>query len=321
MQLTIVAPFYNEVENVPVFYRELKEVLNSLACQHELVFIDDGSTDGTFQALQMLAEEDPSLTLLSLSRNFGHQQALTAGLDYAEGDAVIVMDSDLQHPPEIIPRMLELHQSGADVVYAVRDSNHGMGVVKRVTSRIFYQLLGHLTNVKIIPGSADFRLMRREVIDTLREMREVHRYLRGLVPWIGWTSAIVKYRQPERRAGTPGYTWQKSFQLARHGLFSFSTLPLEFITWLGLGLAGLGGFYLLYILIISILGITVQGWTSTISAVLILGGVQLLSLGIVAQYVGMIFEQVKERPLYVLKYKHLAANRLEEEALDDCSEA
>jgi dolichol-phosphate mannosyltransferase len=213
--------------------------------------------------------------------------------------------------------MLELHQDGADVVYAVRDSNRGTGLLKRVTSGTFYQLLSRLTNVKIIPGSADFRLMRREVVDTLREMREVHRYLRGLVPWIGWTSATVPYRQPERRAGKPGYTWKKSLQLARHGLFSFSTLPLEFITWLGLGLAGLGGFYLLYILIISVLGITVQGWTSTISAVLILGGVQLLSLGIVAQYVGMIFEQVKERPLYVLKYKRLAENRLEEETLDD----
>jgi dolichol-phosphate mannosyltransferase len=314
--ISIVAPFYNEEENAPVFYQELKAILASLPFQYEMVFVDDGSVDNTLQVLKNLAEQDPSITLLALSRNFGHQLALTAGLDYAAGDIVIVMDSDLQHPPEIIPALVEEYQNGADVVYAVRSNDRGVGLFKRLSSRGYYSLLGRLTNVQIIPGSADFRLMRRDVVETLREMRETHRYLRGLVPWIGWKSATVSYQQPKRRAGRPSYTWSKSMQLARHGIFSFSTLPLEIISWLGLIFAVLGGIYLVYILIISLFGIAVQGWTSTISAVLILGGVQLLSLGIVAQYIGMIFEQVKERPLYVLKYKKIANSQESGESLD-----
>jgi dolichol-phosphate mannosyltransferase len=268
---------------------------------YELIFIDDGSVDNTLQELEKIANTDDQLSIISLSRNFGHQYALTAGMDHAIGDGVIVMDSDLQHPPSIIPKMLDCYQAGIDIVYAVRSDYKKEKFLKRISSRIFYQLFKQLANVEIIPGSADFRFMRREVIDSVQKMRETHRFLRGMVPWTGWTSATIPYEQPERKSGQASYTLKKSLRLARHGVFSFSTIPLELITWLGLLISFLGGIYLLYILIISLLGIAVQGWTSTIITILILGGIQLLSLGIAAQYIGMIFEEVKDRPLYIVK--------------------
>lgn len=301
MHLTIISPFYNESENVHSFYGELQATLVNLDLDYELIFVDDGSDDDTLQQLQDIAKQDDNLTVISLSRNFGHQYALTAGLDNANSDAVIVMDSDLQHPPSIIPKMLELYKGGADIVNTVRVKDKKERLIKRITSQGFYLLFKHFANVEVIPGSADFRLLSRDVVETLRDMRETHRYLRGMVPWTGWTSATLPYEQPQRKSGQASYTLRKSLKLARHGLFSFSTIPLELITWTGLLLSILGGIYLLYILIISLLGIAFQGWTSTISAILILGGIQMLSLGVVAQYVGMIFEEVKGRPLYVIK--------------------
>ena len=317
LHISIVSPFYNEEANVEAFYSELKTVLDELPYKHDMVFVDDGSTDNTLQIMQELASKDPAITVLALSRNFGHQMALTAGLDFATGDVVVVMDSDLQHPPELIPSLIEKYLAGTDVVYAVREKPSGLPSIKYLTSQLFYWFLEKMTNLQFTPGSADFRLMRSEVVKTLQEMRETHRYLRGLVPWIGWTTATIHYHQPERRSGKPSYNLRKSIQLARYGMFSFSTVPLELITWLGLGLASLGGIYLAYILVISLCGIAVQGWTSTISVVLVLGGVQLLSFGVVAQYVGMIFEQVKNRPLYVLKYKKISSELNQERLTDD----
>lgn len=301
MQLTIVSPFYNESENVRFFYNELIQVLANLGISYELIFVDDGSDDDTLPVLEEIATKEDNLTIISLSRNFGHQYALTAGLDIAEGDAVIVMDSDLQHPPSLIPKMLELFNSGIDIVYTIRTNEKSGKLFKKISSRGFYFFMKKFANIDVIPGSADFRLMRNAVVDTLRNMRETHRYLRGMVPWTGWNYATLFYEQPQRKSGQPGYTLRKSLKLARHGLFSFSTIPLELITWTGLFLAVLGGLYLLYILVISLLGIAVQGWTSTISTILVIGGIQILSLGVVAQYVGMIFEEVKDRPLYVIK--------------------
>lgn len=309
MQISIVAPFYNEESSIADFYTELTRVLTSLGKSYELIFVDDGSQDGTLTKLQELAARDENLTVLGLSRNFGHQSALTAGLDVAEGDAVIVMDSDLQHPPAVIPEMLKLFAAGADIVYTIRADDRGEGFLKRITSRVFYSIFKRFANIEVIPGSADFRLMRREVVDTLKGMRERHRYLRGMIPWTGWASAVLPYQQPQRKSGKSKYTFRKSLRLARHGLFSFSTIPLEIITWTGLFLSILGGIYLLYILIVSLMGKVVEGWTSTISTILILGGIQVLSLGVVAQYIGMIFEEVKGRPLYIIKSVHWSKHR------------
>lgn len=298
--LTIVAPFHNEETNVKPFYDALQHVLNSLEWQASCVFVDDGSADQTLRELRDLAQNHKNIVVISLARNFGHQAAITAGLDHADSDVVITMDSDLQHPPAVIPQMLALHDSGHDIVYAVRSKQYKEGWFKRITSRFYYYLLLQIAHTRVIPGAADFRLMSQKVVLALRKMRETHRYLRGMVPWMGFTYTTLTFEQADRFSGEPSYTWRKSLRLARQGLFSFSTMPLEVITYMGIILTCGAGLYLLVILVEAIAGKTIPGWSSLIASVLLIGGVQLISLGVIAQYVGMIFEQVKERPLYII---------------------
>jgi glycosyltransferase involved in cell wall biosynthesis len=306
--LTVIVPFYNEEAGARHFYDVLRQVLDATTMPYDLIFVDDGSSDKTLALLQTLAEENECITILSFARNFGHQMALTAGLDFAKGDVVITMDSDLQHPPTLIPDMLQLHQAGADIVYAIRADMEDLPPFKRWTSNLFYILLKRLTTIEVREGAADFRLMSRAAVVALQGMHETHRYLRGMVPWLGFKSDVLYYEQPPRFAGIPTYTFRKSLILALNGLFSFSKIPLNIITMLGLVMSAFALIYLVYILIIVMIGINVSGWASVLAAVLILGGVQLVSIGIVAQYIGMIFEQVKERPLYILKYQRLSRN-------------
>jgi dolichol-phosphate mannosyltransferase len=301
-----VAPFFNEEQGVEAFYAALTAVLDTLALEYDLVLVDDGSQDRTLELLNRLADQASNVTVLSLARNFGHQAALTAGIDVALGDVVITMDSDLQHPPSLIPRLIQEYVAVADIVYAARNQSQELPFLKRVTSEAYYGLMRRIARIEMVPNAADFRLMSQEVVNVLRSMREMHRSLRGIIPWIGFQSAIVTYDQPNRFAGTPTYTWRKSLKLARHGLFSFTTLPLELITIMGLVLTFFAFIYLIYIFIVSILGHTVTGWTSLITVMLVIGGVQLTSIGIIAQYIGMIFEQVKARPLYTLKQSRLS---------------
>ena len=308
-RLTIVAPFYNEENGVRPFYTELCAQLEPLKLDLTFIFVDDGSHDQTVLALNALADSDERVSVLSLSRNFGHQIALTAGLDFvAEGETVVVMDSDLQHPPSLIPQMIEQYQQGAEIVYGVRNKPEKMGILKRLTSGGFYSLMRRFANIDLVADAADFRLMSATVVSNLRRMREAHRFLRGMVAWVGYDYATVSYDQPDRADGTTRYTWRKMLQLARHGLFSFSTVPLDIITWLGLLLTGLATVYLIYILITAAVGTVIPGWTSTIGVLLLMGGVQLISIGVIAQYVGMIFEQTKDRPLYLLKQSRLQKN-------------
>jgi glycosyltransferase involved in cell wall biosynthesis len=311
--LAIVTPFYDEQDNIGAFYKRLLAVLEPLGLSPSFVFVDDGSRDRTLTLLNELADADPRITVLSLARNFGHQVALSAGLDYAEGDAVVTMDGDLQHPPEVIPEMLREFEAGSDVVYGVRQSDRTHDWAKQIVARTFYAVLRRMTKVEVLSGAADFRLMSREVVQTLCQMREMHRYLRGMVPWMGFPYTIVTYEQPNRHAGKPKYTWSQSGQLARNGIFSFSTVPLEVITWVGFVLTCLSGLYLIFVLATAFfasLPSPVPGWTSVIAVLLVVSGVQLISIGILAQYVGMIFEQVKGRPLYTLKQvKHGSAAR------------
>jgi dolichol-phosphate mannosyltransferase len=306
LHLCVVAPFYNEQDNVNIFYETLKTTLSNLGVTHSFVFVDDGSEDKTLLCLNEIADNDPSATVISLARNFGHQVAITAGLDYAESDVVVMMDSDLQHPPETIAEMLSKFEQGADVVYALRKNAEDLGIMKRLTSKIYYWLFQRMANVQIIPEAPDFRLISRRVVHNLRNMRETHRYLRGMIPWLGFPSAIVYYEQTNRYAGQSKYTWQKMLTLAYHGLFSFSTVPLDFIVWLGLIFIFLGTVYLVYILwhVFFVGGLT-PGWSSLIITLIVLSGVQLLSMGIVARYIGMVFEETKDRPIYVLKQERV----------------
>lgn len=306
--LTIVAPFYNEAAGVAAFYGVLTAVLRPLSLECRFVFVDDGSSDDTLYLLDDLAQQDHRVTVLGLARNFGHQVALTAGLDFATaGDAVVVMDSDLQHPPGLIPRMIAAYEQGFDVVYAARRRDENLGAFKRFTSRLYYRLMRVSANVELVPGAADFRLMAQPAAAYLREMRETHRFLRGMVPWLGFDFTVLHYDQPQRQSGQSSYTLRKMLRLARHGVFSFSTLPLDVITWLGFITTGLAFIYLIYVLIAAAVGATVPGWTSVIGVLLFLGGIQLISLGVIAQYVGMIFEQSKQRPLYTLRHVRRAS--------------
>ena len=312
MSLAVVVPFYNEAKGARRFYERLRDELGRLELHCSLIFVDDGSRDETLFVLNALADEDPRITVLSCARNWGHQIALTAGLDHVDPsvDAVVTMDADLQHPPETIAAMVSEYEAGAEIVYGVRNRYNDVGRFTRLGSSCFHRLLKWSTSVDVVPGAADFRLMSRHVLDVLRDMREVHRYLRGMIPWIGFPYAVVPYAQARRHAGVAAYTWRRRLRLAHDGMFSFSTLPLNVITWLGFLFAGIATAYLVYVLIVAVYGRVVPGWASVIAVILIVATFQFLSMSILAQYLGMLFEEGKRRPLYVLKQTRLAPTAL-----------
>jgi len=305
--LTVVAPFFNEQTGAVGFHSALSGELARLGLECSFVYVDDGSEDETLRALNTIANGDPRVSVIGLSRNWGHQVALTAGLDYADGDAVVVMDSDLQHPPAAIAEMVRECEAGADVVYGVRRNAPAVGLAKRLMSKWFYRLLRRSTHVRVVEDAADFRLMSRPAVAALRQMREVHRYLRGMVPWLGFREAVVHYDQAPRAAGEASYTFAKSMRLAQYGLFSFSRLPLNVISLAGVCSSLLALIYLAYVAGIALSGRAVAGWSSVIAVVLIVASLQFLSTAILAQYLGMVFEQVKQRPLYLLKQERLGA--------------
>ncbi len=292
-RLAVVIPCYNEADNLNELHRRLDAVSGALDAEVAYVFVDDGSTDATFARLRELSERDPRVRGLSLSRNFGHQAALTAGIDAAEADAVVVMDADLQHPPELIPSFLAKWREGYELVYAYREN---------VRPRLGYRVINALMRVRIPPESADFRLMDRRVVEALRRMPERSRFIRGMLSWLGFRQTGVPYREGDRFAGRRAYTVRQTAGMVLNAVLAFSTIPLRVASLLGLAtlLAGLA--YAAYILYAKIAGWPIErGWTALILTVLILGGVQLVCLGIIAEYVGRILEEVKRRPLYVVR--------------------
>jgi glycosyltransferase involved in cell wall biosynthesis len=301
--LSVISPCYNESEVVGLFYNTLRPVLESLDhVDFEMVFVDDGSTDDTLAQLNGFAERDPALRVLSLSRNFGHQVALTAGIDHAAGDAVVMMDSDLQHPPSLIPELVRQWRAGHDVVNAIRQRTDGEGWFKGLSSRGFYWLLNALSGTKVPAGAADFCLLSRRVCQSLRDMPERHRFLRGLVSWAGFDRAMVPYVAPARAAGQTKYSMVKMVGLALDAVFSFSAEPLRLALRAGLGVTIFGFAYLAYALIYGyLLSGLVPGYSSLIALMMILGGSQLMFIGLIGQYLARVFEEVKGRPIYLLK--------------------
>jgi polyisoprenyl-phosphate glycosyltransferase len=306
--LAVVVPFYNEAQGARLFYNQLRDELAARQLQCSFVFVDDGSQDETLLVLNALADEDPRITTLSLARNWGHQVALTAGLDHVdpEAEAIVTMDGDLQHPPEAISAMVREYESGAEIVYGIRDRYQDVGPLTRLASSCFHRVLKWSTNVDVVPGAADFRLISRRAADVLKGMREVHRYLRGMIPWIGFPYAVVHYPQASRHVGAPAYTWRRRIRLAHDGLFSFCTLPLNVITWLGFLCACVAIAYLVYVLLVALYGHVVPGWSSVIAVILIVATFQFISMSILAQYLAMLFQENKRRPLYVLKQSRVA---------------
>ncbi|TMQ33854.1 MAG: glycosyltransferase family 2 protein [Planctomycetota bacterium] len=304
-RLSVVCPAYEEEEVLPHFHRELCSVLAQLEATYdvEILYVDDGSCDGTLEVIRQLAQGDKRVRYLSLSRNFGHQAALTAGLEHAQGDVVITMDTDLQHPPALVPRLLQKWQQGFDIVLTIRKEDPHLGFAKRWTSRWFYRIMHLLGDTDIRLAAADYRLMSDRAVNALLRLRETHRFLRGMVQWLGFTVAEVPFDPAPRKAGTSKYTLQRMFNLALDGLFSFSKLPLRVAPVLG-GLCMLLAMLLGAGLLVRAIWPGGEGPSSAavlLTSLYFLGGSILLTLGIVGEYVGRIYEQTKARPLYLLK--------------------
>ena len=301
--LTVVVPCYNEADMVGLFYQQLKPVLDSLSgLDHEIILVDDGSTDDTLPILNELAREDPAVRVCSLSRNFGHQIALTAGIDFAEGDAVVLMDADLQHPPEKITELVGKWREGYDVVSGVRTNTQGSSWLKDFNSRSFHLILNFLSTTRIPQGVADFNLMSRRVYGSIRQMPERHRFLRGLVSWAGFSHALVPYECGKRAAGRSKYTFTKMVGLALDAVFSFSSQPLRLALKLGTVMAVLGFVYLFWTVANGLIrGDLVPGYASLIGVTITLGGCQLIFIGLIGHYLARVFEEVKGRPIYLMK--------------------
>jgi polyisoprenyl-phosphate glycosyltransferase len=299
--LSVVAAAFNEADVLPAFVARLRSVLDATDEEWEVVLVDDGSTDATWDAIAVAADADPRVRGIRLSRNFGHQLALTAGMSVARGDGVVTMDADLQHPPEAIPALLAAARGGNDVVYAVRSAEDAAGFWKRFSARVFYKLLNRLSSLELPEGAADFRYMSRRVVDVLAAMPERHRFLRGLVRWAGYRQTFVEYHRGPRDAGESKYGLRRMFLFAWDAVVSFSSFPLRVASVLGICVSLLGWVYLVYALAIKVFtDRAIQGWTSVTAAVLLLGGVQLVFLGILGQYVGRMYDDVKQRPLFLI---------------------
>ena len=298
--LSLIIPVYNEEAIIAELDRRLKEFLREMDETWEVVFVDDGSHDRTPEMLNELASAEPRYKVISFTRNFGHQAAITAGIDRAEGDAVVIMDADLQDPPEVVTEMMRKWREGYDVVYGQRSIRHGESIFKRATAAVFYRLLRMLLPIEVPLDTGDFRLMSRRVVLSMRALREHHRFMRATVSWVGFKQTAVQYERPERFAGETKYPLGKMMRFAIDGITSFSIVPLRLATWLGLfsGLVAIvtSG----WALYAAITGQTVPGWAAIVIAVSLAASAQLIMTGILGEYIGRIYEEVKRRPLYMV---------------------
>lgn len=301
VRYSFVIPVFNERDVLPLLFDRLDSLKQKLDGPTEFIFIDDGSKDGSLQIIQVKAKSDPIYTVLKLSRNFGHQVAITAGIDQAKGDAVIVIDADLQDPPEVSLQLIEKWKEGFAVVAAKRKSRAGESAFKVATAKIFYRFLSKLTPVQIEQDVGDFRLMDRRVVESFKSMRERDRFVRGMISWLGYTQTTVSYSREERAAGTTKYPLSKMLRLATNGIIGFSDIPLRAALWFGAAVSAMAIFYGLYVTAGWFFNDNlVEGWASTIVILSLLGGVNLMMIGVAGLYIGRIYEQVKNRPLYLL---------------------
>ena len=299
---SIVAPIYNELDNIPELYRRVKDVMVSTGEPWELILVDDGSTDGSTEAIYEIAKKDKCVRPVIFARNFGHQIAITAGWDHARGEAVVIIDADLQDPPELILEMAEKWKEGYEVVYAVRAEREGESWFKLWTASLFYRLIYRITEVKIPLDTGDFRLMDRKVVDVLKKMRERHRFPRGMSSWVGFRQIGVEYKRAARQAGETKYPFRKMFKLALNAITSFSYFPLQVATFFGFVSAGIAIVAIPFVIYLRITGSQAFfGQATTLIAVLFLGGVQLISLGILGEYIGRLYDEAKGRPLYIVR--------------------
>ncbi len=304
-RITIVAPVYNEADGIAHFVSTLSRVLASIPYDSTVLLVDDGSTDATPACLDEIQRADPErIAVLRFSRNFGHQAALTAGMDYASGDAVITMDADMQHPPQLIPELLRRWEEGAEIVQTIRRSTADIGWLKTLATRVFYGIINRFSGTRIEPNAADYRLLSRRVLELFRkDLRERDRFLRGLVSWVGFPTSHVEFDAAARFAGQPKYSFGKMTKLARAGLISFSKVPLKIAAVLGFTLSVLSALYGLYAVLVFLFfnKAIVAGWASTVLVGTFLGGANLLFLGIIGEYIASMFEELKGRPIYIVE--------------------
>ena len=303
VRYSIILPVFNEQDNLLKLHQRLTGAIDSITTDYEMIFIDDCSNDNSYETLKALNEQDLRVKIIKFTKNCGHQIAITCGLDFAEGDAAIIMDADLQDPPEVIPKFIEKHEQGYEIVYAIREKREGETFFKKVTAFFFYRIMKVFTNIEMPLDAGDFRLIDRKVIDSLKSMQERNKFLRGLIVWTGYSQIGVPFRRDARNAGTTKYTTLKMFKLAFDGIFSFSNIPLRFATIFGLLISVLSFLFAIFALYLKFSSNTVLGWTSLLLTILFIGGVQLMTIGIIGEYLGRIYDEVKMRPLYIIKKK------------------
>lgn len=302
--ISVVAPVYDEEVLLPEFYRRAVSALEPIGVPFEIVLVNDGSHDRSGAIMDELHAQDPRVKVVHFSRNFGHQIAITAGTDHAQGQCVAVIDSDLQDPPEVIVDMYHKWREGYQVIYGVRSEREGETAFKRATASMFYRLIRRITNINLPLDTGDFRLMDRRVVDAMKKMREHHRFMRGLSVWVGFKQTGVSYRRDARKAGVTKYPLRKMLRFALDAITSFSYLPLQLATYSGFAIAGLSVVAILIAIVLRLTGNVIAGQATTLVSVLFLGGIQLIFLGIIGEYLGRIYDEVKRRPLYIVAERH-----------------
>jgi glycosyltransferase involved in cell wall biosynthesis len=300
--LSIVVPSYNEEEVLTEFHKRISEVLDSIPIDAEIIYVNDGSNDNSLTIMRNLRESDPRIAIVDLSRNFGKEIAMTAGLDHASGDAVVIIDADLQHPPELIPKMLKNWMEGYDIVYATMVSRVGENAIKRAAKRAYYRLVQSISSVNIPENAGDYRLLSRRAVDSVKQLKEKHRFMKGLFSWIGYPQISIPYQPDRRHAGRTKWSFLDLWNLAIEGITSFTIVPLKIATYIGILTAFVAFTYAVYIIFKKLMfGEPVPGYPSIMVMILFLGGIQLITIGIIGEYLGRVFIETKQRPLYILK--------------------
>lgn len=304
-RISIIIPVCNEEANITTVIAAIDGVFQAIPYQYTVTFIDDGSNDGTLEKIKVQAISNKQIFFISLARNFGHQNALKAGLDIADGDCVIMMDGDMQHPPDLIPEMLELWEAGHDIVYTIRNDHKEIPLMKRKTSDMFYNLINNLSDIELEPGTADFRLLDKKVVEVFRAFKETDLFMRGLVKWMGFRQIGIEYDPAKRTEGKSKYTLKKMIRFALQGITSFSIRPLYIAAYLGFIFSLVSLLYIPYIIYSYYFGQIISGWASVIATIAFFGGLQLMILGIIGMYLGKLFMQSKQRPHYIVKESNI----------------
>lgn len=308
--ISIVTPVYNEEENVVFFHDAVARVMKTTGYDYEIIYVNDGSRDHTEELIEKLASQDPHVRVLEFARNFGHQIAITCGMDYARGDAVITMDGDMQHPPELIPKLLEKWQEGYDIVQTVRTSTEDAGFIKKTTSAGYYAVINAISTTRVVPGGSDFRLIDRKALNTFLKFREHSRFIRGIVGGLGYRQTTIEFVAPKRHAGVSKFSMKKMLHFAMDGVVTNSTIPLRLSFYLGVAAAILGLILVVHVMYIYLTGSAVPGWATMTILISLFGSMNLMGLGILGEYIGHIYEESKNRPLYWLSYDSAVDSRV-----------